>query len=300
MFTKKLILALMVVLGLAGILLVACGQSTPVAKQETAITINTTSLNDGQVGIVYSQTLKASGGSGKYTWSVTGGSLPAGFALISNTGGINGTSSTDGTSNFTVQVSDGTNTATKSLSITIKPSKMPIFIDTSYFAAGEVGVDSTRTLSASGGSGNYTWSVSSGSLPDGMAIDAKGAVTGIPKTAGQFSFTIRVDDGAGASRDQTFNFLIKPMIAITNTSMADGVIGTDYYQGLEGTGGVGTFVWSISSGSLPDGLIVDKDYGIISGTPKTAGTFNFSLQAKDSLGAMATKNLAITIAAQKK
>lgn len=291
----------MAVLGLGGLFLVACSEATPVAKTQAALIINTSSLADGQVGLVYSQTLKASGGSGKYTWSLSGGSLPAGLALITNTGSINGTTSTAGTSNFTVQVNDGTGIATKSLSINVKPSLMPLFIDNSYLAAGEVGAVVTQQLSASGGDGKYHWSVSGGALPDGLSLDANtGVISGTPKTAGQFNFTIHVGDGSGASRDQSLNLLIKPLIDISAISLPDGKVGTDYYQSLDYAGGVGNVNWSISAGSLPDGLTIDTTYGGIAGTPKVAGTFNLTLQAKDSLGAIATKNLSLTIAAQTK
>jgi hypothetical protein len=77
-------------------------------------------LANGTVGTAYSATLAASGGTTPYTWSITAGSLPAGLTLQASTGVINGTPTTAGTYNFTVQVSDSlTGTSSKDLSITI-------------------------------------------------------------------------------------------------------------------------------------------------------------------------------------
>ena len=88
------------------------------ATVSSPLTITTTSLPDGTVGVSYSATLQATGGTGTYTWSITG-NLPDGLSLSSSTGVISGTPTTANTYNFTVQVSDGTQTATKNLSIKI-------------------------------------------------------------------------------------------------------------------------------------------------------------------------------------
>jgi len=80
-------------------------------------------LPSGTVGTTYSQTLAATGGTPPYTWSISGGSLPAGLSLNTSTGQISGTPTTAGTSNFTVRVTDSASGSdTQDLSITISPS----------------------------------------------------------------------------------------------------------------------------------------------------------------------------------
>jgi subtilase family serine protease len=94
------------------------------APQWSALSITTTALAPGTVGIGYAQTLAATGRIAPYTWSVTSGSLPAGLSLAPATGVISGTPATAGTYTFTVQVADAESTpvtATASFTLTVAP-----------------------------------------------------------------------------------------------------------------------------------------------------------------------------------
>ncbi|MBX5476836.1 MAG: S8 family serine peptidase [Clostridia bacterium] len=101
-------------------------QSMPGAPEPanpTQLSIATTDLPAGTVGMPYSQQLQATGGTGPYTWSVAGGSLPDGLRLDTVTGQVYGTPTTAGTATFTVQVTDSSDpqqTATADLSITVQ------------------------------------------------------------------------------------------------------------------------------------------------------------------------------------
>lgn len=89
------------------------------------LTITTTTLAQGAVGLAYSATLAATGGVVPYTWLVTSGTLPSGVSL-SPSGTFSGTPTTAGTSNFTVQVTDNASTTnTKALSITVNAGGSP-------------------------------------------------------------------------------------------------------------------------------------------------------------------------------
>jgi hypothetical protein len=102
----------------------APGSGTPPASP---LAVVTTALPNGTVGTSYSVTLSASGGTAPYTWSITGGSLPAGLSL-SSSGAITGTPSSLGSSTFTVQVTDSTTptamTASQALSISVGPAML--------------------------------------------------------------------------------------------------------------------------------------------------------------------------------
>ena len=89
-----------------------------------ALTVTSTSpLPGGNVGVAYSDSLAASGGSGGgYSWTVTANSsqLTAIGLSLSSGGVLSGSSPTTGTASFIVMVTDSaSNTATKTLSVTI-------------------------------------------------------------------------------------------------------------------------------------------------------------------------------------
>ena len=81
-------------------------RTTTLTVTASPLVIATQSLTGGTMGIPYSSTLVATGGTTPYTWSVTSGLLPTGLSLNSTTGAISGTPITVGTFNFTVQVTD--------------------------------------------------------------------------------------------------------------------------------------------------------------------------------------------------
>ncbi len=92
--------------------------------QPADLVVTTSSLPNGTTGQSYSAMVGATGGFAPYSWSVITGGLPTGLALNAATGGITGTPTTQGTSSFTVQVTDGQvpfDTATRDLSITVLP-----------------------------------------------------------------------------------------------------------------------------------------------------------------------------------
>jgi hypothetical protein len=264
---------------------------------EAPLAITTTSpLPTGTVGVSYSQTLKATGGSGQYTWSVSSGTLPAGLTLIAATGVISGQPSASGAASFTIQVIDSNQLTTSApFALTINPA---LSITTNPpLPTGTVGVNYSQTVTATGGSGQYTWSVTSGSLPAGLSLNAAtGVISGQPSASGAASFTIQVTDSNQVTASKLFPLTINPALAITTTSpLPPGTVGVSYSQTLKATGGSGQYTWSVSSGSLPGGLSLNSVTGLIGGQPTAAGTSNLTIQVTDSNSITASAPFSLTI-----
>lgn len=170
-------------------------EALSIAVVISPLSIATTSLPKGQIGVAYNRALSATGGVSPYTWSVSAGALPIGLTLHSGTGIIDGTPTESGTSSFTARVADSRTspaTATKALSITVPAD---VAITATYLPAGQTGIAYSQTLVATGGVTPYTWWVSSGSLPAGLTLNPlTGVIGGTPNTVGRANFTVRATD----------------------------------------------------------------------------------------------------------
>ena len=276
----------------------------PTAPPPNPPSITTTTLPAGTEGQFYSQPVQATGGTGALTWSISAGTLPANLDLNHTNGVISGTPTAAGTSSFTVRVQDAGGLAdTQALSITINPATPPPgppTITTTTLPEGTIGQDYNQTLHATGGVGSLIWSISAGALPSGLELNqTTGVISGTPiLPEGTSSFTVRVQDAGGQSDTQALSIVVNlqnPPI-ITTTTLSGGTVGQAYNETLQATGGVGALTWTLSGGSLPAMLSLSPD-GVISGTPTTAGTANFTVRVRDTLNQSDTQDLSITISA---
>jgi hypothetical protein len=275
---------------------------SPVVPSQNPPNITTTTLPAGTVGVPYSQPMQVTGGNGALTWSIVvgTGTLPQNLNLNPINGVILGTPSAAGTSSFTVQVQDaGGVSDQQALSITInQPAPPPSpSITTTSLSAGTIGQAYSQTLQATGGTGGLTWSIVTGTLPLGLNLNqTTGVISGTPIIPADTSrFTVRVADAAGQDDTQglsiTINLLNPPNI--TTTTLSGGIVGQPYNQTLQATGGFGTLTWSLSGGSLPPMLSLSPA-GVISGTPTSAGTSNFTVTVTDTLNQSDTQSLSIS------
>jgi len=263
-----------------------------------SLAITTSSpLPDGTTDTGYSQQLNFSGGGGSScTWLITSGSLPSGLWLDS-WGGISGTPTAAGTSYFTVQVEDGTGSASADFQITINgPPLSPVEITTgSPLPDGLLGVYYAGTFNASGGSGSYTWSVVSGSLPSGLNLDSNGTLSGAPTMLETSYFTVAATDSYGTSGTKEVSLTVSlAPVQPGSSGLPEGMVGTPYSQALSATGGYGTYSWSLIGGNLPSGLSLGMD-GTISGTPWSSGYFSFTVGVSDGMGGYGQADFQINI-----
>jgi Bacterial Ig-like domain/Putative Ig domain/Bacterial Ig domain len=137
----------------------------------------------------------------------------------------------------------------------------------------------------SGGVGTITWSVSAGSLPDGLTLSASGQLAGTPNVTGTFTFTVHAADVNGCGGEVTVTLTVQcPTITVISPLVADGLVGAPYSQTFTQTGATSANpTFTLAAGVLPDGLTLATN-GVLSGTPTKSGAFPIKVQVQDTLG----------------
>ncbi len=194
-----------------------------------------------------------------------------------------------------VSVVNSGNAQSNAVTFTVVSSASPLTITTaSPLPPATLGAVYSLSLAASGGSPPYSWLAVS-PLPAGLTLSSNGSIAGTPTSAGTFSFTVQVLDSSQASTSGAFSITIAmPALSITNSSpLPTAMLGQTYSQALAANGGTPPYQWS--GASLPPGLSIDPNSGILSGTPTSAGNFSFTVQVADAAQGVATRTFTLTI-----
>jgi hypothetical protein len=274
----------------------------------TNFEITTTALPSGIVGVLYETTVQAQGNSGAVTFAVTTGSLPAGLALNPNTGAISGTPAGAG-STFTITATDATSrTAQRSFTITVSPA---FVITTTSLPDGAIGTPYSATIQTQNAQGIVSFQVLTGTLPTGLTLNPNtGVISGTPTLNGPRTFTIRATDSEGLLADsggpgirsvdqiaeRTFTITIGSAFSISTTSLPNGNVSTPYSTTLQTSNGNPPVTFAVTTGTLPAGLSLNANTGVISGTPTAAVSSTFTVTATDAQTQTAQRTLTIVIA----
>ena len=255
--------------------------SMPRATAAT-LTIATKTLPAGDVKTAYSQTLTASGGSGKgYSWSVNSGTLPKGITLVATSGLLHGTPTAASSTAVTFQVKDSAGSkATTRLTFTIDPT---LAITTKSLPSGYVSSAYSATLAASGGTGaGILWSVASGTLPAGLTLSTAGKISGKPTKAGSSALSFAIKDSAGSTAKVSLTLVVGPQLVITTAGpLPVGYIDQNYNFTFAASGGSATgYTWTTKS-QLPGSFGFTKA-GLLYGLTPTAETVVLTIVVTDS------------------
>jgi len=152
--------------------------------------------------------------------------------------------------------------------------------------SGSKGQPYSLQLQTSGGTPPLAFSLI-GSLPPGLTINSStGLISGTPTAEGSYSFSVNVNDSCPfgakfASGKYAITISCLPLSITTPSTLPSGTVGIPYNFGLQAQGGSLPYRWRIVAGSLPQGVSLGST-GLISGTPRSQGTFRFTASVEDS------------------
>ncbi len=262
--------------------------------ESTELNITTTDLPDWTVGVPYSQQLLAVNGQGALTWlDGNNGLVGTGLTLGAN-GIVSGTPTTAGPISFMAQVSDEASAFDNlNLNFTINPA---LSITTGALPDWTAGRPYSQSLAVTGGTGPKGWEDKDGDLVGtGLTLSPTGALTGTPASAGTISFTAQAQDQIGALAEKAFEVVVNPAVNITTAILTNAVEGAVYSSSLTHTGGTGAKTWSDKNNNLSGTGLTLSTAGLLSGTPLSAGTINFTARVIDATGSFDEQPLTLTV-----
>ena len=172
-------------------------------------------------------------------------------------------------------------------------------ISPTSISQGSVGAPYSQAFMATGGTGPYTWSATG--LPSGLSMSTTGIINGTPTAPGTTLIVVGVTDATGSVNSIQLPLTIVNGFVITTTSVPNGTVGQPYTSQISSAGGQGTVMYSIgppvltTPSALPPGLFLNPN-GSLTGTPLTAGTYSFTVDAQDQMGHQTSSNFKQTIA----
>jgi hypothetical protein len=295
----------------------------PTKTKTVAVTLNppmtfTTTpgaLGGAATGTAYPSTpIVVAGGTGTKTFSISAGSLPAGL-VMSTSGVITGTpTGSAGLSNFTVHVVDQSSTPASingAFSITAGATSIVWVTPTSGTLAYTLGAPITPiALSTTGGIGTITYSLNSGSLPQGLQIvgnQVTGTPTAVTAVGGNVVTFLATDSATpthATSVSPSVTLIVDTALTIsTGGSLPTAALNTAYNQSLAASGGSGLgYTWTVTSGATGASSLASLNLsvsaaGVITGTPTAAGTANFTVEVEDSYNNIVSASFSVSTSA---
>ena len=254
-----------------------------------AIGVAADNLPNGELTVAYSQTLSGTGGTGPYTFALSG-LLPDGLGFQELSGDIFGTPTSTGISFFSVIATDSFGCqGSEDYGVIIDPAPAAscpaITLDPAILSNGAQGEPEMQLVTALGGTGPYTYTISEGVLPMGVSLDLdSGELTGTPEESSSFSFDITATDANQCTGTQAYTTLIAcPMITLSPpTQLPDAAAGFLYLTNVTANGGTAPYKFFPQS-ATPKGVFYAEG-GTIFGVVEKGGTKNTTIAVTDVNG----------------
>ena len=242
------------------------------------------------VGQPLSATFTPVGGVAPYT--VTAAGVPTGLAFDAATGVLSGTPTAVATAAVTLTVTDAVGRVyTRRVSMRIRTA---LTTTVGQLPGASTGRSYSARLTATGGTGTYSWRVSAGGLPPGLTLSTSGSISGTPTTAGTYVVSFTARDAEGRTDEaSTVEIVVAAPVVQGTTAVPAGAVGQAYSHALSTTGGTGAYTYT-STSPFPAGLSLSPD-GVISGTPTAVATASISVKVTDSGGRVATRSFTLRV-----
>ncbi len=256
-------------------------------KVGTELQILSSALKAAKVNEQYSHTFRTN--KGDASWNVISSDLPGGLTLEASTGIISGKPTNPGSFDFTLQAIAGGLTASRDFTLTVNPE---LRITTNSVLPSARRNTLYSYILATDSDMAVTWDLM-GYLPSGMTLNGDtGEIVGIPAEAGEFGFTVQATAG-DLHAEKEFTLTVLDEMVITTSTLPAGKLGAEYACTLAANS-PSSVIWTLLDGDLPNGLILGRTTGKISGTPIASGDFAFIVQAVSG-GSMASKDFTLTV-----
>lgn len=208
-----------------------------------------------------------------------------------------------GTDSFSYTASNASGTsAVATVWITVSAPALVLSPSGGTLSSGTVASAYSASVSASEGTAPYSFAVTSGSLPDGLTLSSNGTLSGTPTVAGGSSFTITATDSYGATGSASYSLTVtSPDISFrfspSSGSLQQAMAGEDYSQSIIASGGSGSLIYSVTSGSLPPGMVLNISTGTLSGPldDGSEGSYRFTIGVRDGNGSTGSADYSLTV-----
>ena len=271
---------------------------------------STNSLPEAQSAVPYDTLMSVTGGTPPYRFQYDS-ALPAGLSLYALEGALRGTPEEDGDFQIAITAFDALGArASKSFSLTIKPS--PLFIPSETLEMPLITTNEPfqHSLVAKGGHPPYSWAFIDQTANGNNTV---GALSGLRISDSVLFGTISVaqtgltgllkvkdNNGEEVSADIHFAVTGGKLSIISPSSLEAAIIGKPYREELAASGGLPPYTWNIISGSLPIGLEIEATSGMIAGTTgEVAIDAQFVVEVQDQLEQTSSASLLISVTGNK-